>query len=146
MQIGANLMLSLSCLQGGVTLCWVPSLCAGAPWQLWDLRTELEQGRAGQERAQWDHKRVSLQLLTTVTGLKCSRLRWVDWSYLLIYWFINLKTCHQSLACKTLALTSLFQACIEHQQQYIFIITKTLQFKHIPMKKRNSSHHFFTLH
>lgn len=52
----------------------VPSR-AGAPWQLWDPSTELEQGQAGWECAHWDRKHVSLQSRTTVTGLKSVRLR-----------------------------------------------------------------------
>lgn len=77
--IGSNLI-SLSlvvCLQGGVTLCWVPPLCAAAPWQLWDLRAELKQGQAGRQSAHRDYRPASLQQRTTTMCQTGSRLWWV---------------------------------------------------------------------
>lgn len=89
-RIGLNLVSSLlSCLQEGVTLCWVPSLRAAAPWQLWDLSTELEQGQAGRQHARQDYRPATLQRRTTATGLTCSRLWWVyRGSYSENRWFV----------------------------------------------------------
>lgn len=53
-----------------------PSLCAAAPWQLWDLRTELDQSQAGRLSARRDRGPASLQRRTTATG--GSRRWWVD--------------------------------------------------------------------
>lgn len=79
----------------------LPSLCAGAPWQLWDLRTDLDQG---QEVGRQDHKCVSLQLCATAPGLKFGRHQWVQCKLWFIYWFILPNTCHEWVVWKPRAL------------------------------------------